>query len=933
MKIKDTRVGYLGIIFIVSIVYIVAATIGLRYAMVQEQASLIWPPSGIMLSLMLFTGRKYWPGVFIGAFIGNYLAVPVLLHSLNIAVGNTAEALIGLYLFRKISGTDNTIDRPRDIIAVAVAAAAAPIISAAIGTLSLYLLDRISGQLFIPVFSAWHLGDSLSIIILTPFLLIWGKKRSLKEFSSFKRIIEVGVFLFFLLLVSGRVFSSSSGSPYFIFPLMIWAAFRFSERGTTTSILIVAVIAILNTVNGIGPFASVQVHESVFSLGVFLIVLALTILLLTAVINDRNAADTRLRQVVDLVPHMIFAKNKKGEFFFANKATADFYNLKVEEMLYKNQRDIHRNPSELLNMQEDDLQVIESGKPSFIPELESTNFKGEVKILQTSKIPYIDQTLEETSVLGIAIDITEKKKAEKALKDSEKRFKTLFDYNPNGIFLTDPRTLKIIDCNEAACQMNGYKREELINQSINILHPTEIKELLETTDAAKTDMASIKAEGSITIESKHKRKDGTVFPIETSMCLLNLEGESFVIGIDRDITERKTAEEKIRNSEEKYRNIFEHAPIGIFQSTLDGKFISVNSTMAVLFAYPSPEKLVESVADISKQLFLYPERRTAIIEATKNTDGFVWDEIEYIKADGKHFIANLYMRAVRGEAGEVHFLEGFVDDITERKRYEQELTKYQENLEAIVDVRTEELMIAKLRAEESDRLKSIFLASMSHELRTPLNSIIGFTGIMLKGLAGELNTEQTKQLGFVKNSANHLLALINDILDISKIESGQLEVASVPFNLKESIEKVMQALQPLAKNKNIELTHSINPDIDFIVGDSRRVEQILINLLNNSIKFTEKGSVTLTAELNARVITISVTDTGIGIEEKNLPKLFNPFQQLDTGTTRKYEGTGLGLSICKKLLELMGGRINVKSEFGKGSKFTFTLPVKSRDAS
>jgi len=933
MWIKISRFGYLGIVLIVALIYTVAARVGLQFAMLQEQASVIWPPSGIMLAMLLFTGPKYWPGIFIGAFLSNFITVPSLIHSSNIAAGNTLEALAGMFVYRKISGTDNMLERPKDVIAMAVTAILCPIISAITGSLSLWILGNISGDMFFPVFTAWYLGDALSIILLTPFVLIWGKKRSLQEFSNFKRIIEVGFFLFLLLLVSGRVFSGNSNSPYFVFPLLIWAAFRFSQRGTTSAVLIVAIIAMLNTAIGRGPFSSVNVHESLLSLGIFLGVLSLTIMFLTAVISDRNVAETRLRQVVDLVPHMIFAKNKKGEFFFANKATADFYNMRVEDMLFKNQQDIHLNKAELKQMQEDDKLVIESGKPSFIAELESTNSKGEIRVLQTNKIPYIDQTLDETSVLGIAIDITEKKLSEKALLQSEKTFRTLFDYNPNGIFLTDPRTLKIIDCNEAACKMNGYTREELINQSINILHPDEIKKVLETTDAAKNDMNNIKAEGTITIESKHKKKDGTIFPIETSMCLLSLEGESFVIGIDRDITERKTAEEIIRKSEEKYRNIFENAPIGIFQSSIEGKFISVNSTMAKLFGYSTSDDLLNSVNNIAAQLFVYPERRQRIIHAAVNSDHFVWDEIEYLKYDGRHFIANLYIRAVKDDNGNPLFLEGFVDDITERKRYEQELTDYQENLEAIVDVRTEELMIAKLRAEESDRLKSIFLASMSHELRTPLNSIIGFTGIMLKGLAGELNPEQTKQLTFVKNSANHLLALINDILDISKIESGQLEVASNPFSIKDSIEKVIQALSPLAKNKNIELSYSLDPAIDGMIGDSRRVEQILINLLNNSIKFTEKGSVKLDAAIDSHKITISVTDTGIGIEEQNIPKLFNPFQQLDTGTTRKYEGTGLGLSICKRLLEIMGGKINVQSEFGAGSKFTFTLPLKPRDKS
>ena len=933
MQIKKAWLVDFVIIACIACVYIAGAKAGLQFAMLQEQTSVIWPPSGILLAILLVFGRKYLPGVFLGAFLSNYLVSPSFLLSLCIAAGNTIEAYIAIRIFEKLSVSKNNIESPKDVLAIAAAVLISPLISAAIGSSSLVFLGRMTSSIFLPVFTSWYMGDMLSMIVITPFILAWGKKRSLKEFGSFKRIIEVGVFLFLLLLVSGRVFSNNSGSPYLIFPILIWAAFRFSQRGASTAILIVALIAILNTTLGRGPFSVASVNENLISLGVFLSVLSLTIMFLTAVISERNASETRLKQVINLVPHMIFAKNKKGEFFFVNQASADFYDRQIKDMQGQNQKNIHLNYDELEKMYADDLTVIETGKPSFIAEVESTNSKGEVRILQTSKIPYIDQTLEETSVLGIAIDITEKKQAEKALAESERRFRTLFDYNPNGIFLTDPRTLKIIDCNQAACRMNGYKREELINQSINILHPDEIVKNLETTDAAKDDLERIKASGSITIESSHKRKDGTVFPIETSMCLLKLEDREIVLGIDRDITERKTAEDKIKFSEEKFRNIFEHAPIGIFQSTVEGRFISVNTSLANLFGFSTPAEMIDKIYDIPGQIFIHPERRKALVRAAIESDHFVWDEITYRKITGEQFIANLYVRAIKSAGGEVDFLEGFVDDITERKRYEEELTRYQENLEAIVDVRTEELMIAKLRAEESDRLKSIFLASMSHELRTPLNSIIGFTGIMLKGLAGELNPEQYKQLGFVKNSANHLLALINDILDISKIESGQLEVASAPFNIRESIEKVINTLQPLAKNKKIDLNYYVDPAINVITGDCRRVEQILINLLSNSVKFTEKGYVNLNAVVNSDNINVEVVDTGIGIEEKNIPKLFNPFQQLDTGTTRKYEGTGLGLSICKKLLELMGGRIYVQSEFGKGSRFTFTLPIKSKDRS
>ncbi|GEM_PF-958392 len=254
---------------------------------------------------------------------------------------------------------------------------------------------------------------------------------------------------------------------------------------------------------------------------------------------------------------------------------------------------------------------------------------------------------------------------------------------------------------------------------------------------------------------------------------------------------------------------------------------------------------------------------------------------------------------------------------------------------AITKVRLyESLAEAKDRAEAADRLKSAFLATMSHELRTPLNSIIGFTGLLLQGLAGPLNAEQTKQLRMVKDSGQHLLALINDVLDISKIEAGQIEIASAPFDLRAALNRVMQIVMPLADKKQLPLIVQVARAVGQITSDRRRVEQVLLNLLSNAIKFTEKGEVTLTAEIvpgtrhiAQSAVRISVADTGIGIKPEDMDKLFQPFRQLDAGLTRQHEGTGLGLAICKRLVERLGGTIALESDWGKGSTFDVTLPI------
>jgi two-component system, sensor histidine kinase and response regulator len=260
----------------------------------------------------------------------------------------------------------------------------------------------------------------------------------------------------------------------------------------------------------------------------------------------------------------------------------------------------------------------------------------------------------------------------------------------------------------------------------------------------------------------------------------------------------------------------------------------------------------------------------------------------------------------------------------------RELNALNRDLENIIAARTIDLREAKERAETADRIKSAFLANMSHELRTPLNSIIGFTGILLQGLVGPLNEEQKKQLGIVRDSSTHLLELINDVLDISKIEAGQLEVEAEPFDLRASLEKTARVLRPLADKRGLALELQIAAEVGTLTSDRRRVEQVLMNLVSNAIKFTEQGSVTVACSGNEAEVEIQVRDTGIGIRAEDLGVLFQPFRQVDAGTARKYEGTGLGLSISKRMVELLGGRIQVESVWGEGSTFTVSLPLTGR---
>jgi len=252
------------------------------------------------------------------------------------------------------------------------------------------------------------------------------------------------------------------------------------------------------------------------------------------------------------------------------------------------------------------------------------------------------------------------------------------------------------------------------------------------------------------------------------------------------------------------------------------------------------------------------------------------------------------------------------------------LKLYREHLEEM----NIELEHANIRLQEIDRLKSIFLSSMSHELRTPLNSIIGYTGVILQGMSGEVNEEQRKQLIMVKNSSNHLLSLINDMLDISKIEAGKVELSLEEFSLDDVVREVVENFSTAASEKGLELLTEMPQEI-MLFSDRRRMSQVLMNLVSNAIKFTDRGSIKIADKIpEDNNLEIRVIDTGRGIKQEDMDKLFKPFQQIDVSLNNKREGTGLGLYLAKILVTLMGGDISVKSEYGRGSEFTLTIQLK-----
>ena len=430
-----------------------------------------------------------------------------------------------------------------------------------------------------------------------------------------------------------------------------------------------------------------------------------------------------------------------------------------------------------------------------------------------------------------------------------------------------------------------------------------------------------------------------------------------------DFIIRKRSEKTLRESEERYRSLFEDSPVSLWEEDFSDlktyldtlhqsgvkdlrtyfnkhpeevakctsliKITAVNKATLKLYKARNEEELLgnldklfieESHETFREEFIALAEGRTKY-RADAVTQTLMGDKIDYI----------LSLSVIPGYEDTLSRVLVSVEDITERKKAEEALTEAKDLLEERVVERTKELSQANIRLKELDQLKSIFLASMSHELRTPLNSVIGFTGWLLMGMEGDLNEEQTKQLIMVKSNAKHLLDLINDILDISKIEAGKVDLAIEKFEIAEVVNEVVTSVLPLAQDKGLKLISNV-PEGIIINSDKRRIKQIVMNLTSNAIKFTDQGDVKIEVRsLNNKDLQFNVLDSGIGIKKKDLETLFQPFQQVDMSSTKRHEGTGLGLYLCKKLLKLLHGDISVTSHFGKGSEFGFIIPINFKE--
>ncbi len=624
-------------------------------------------------------------------------------------------------------------------------------------------------------------------------------------------------------------------------------------------------------------------------------------------ITERKKAELAIREkeeqyraLFNIAPGGIMLEDSNGTIIDANPAYCKTVGYKYDELIGKKVH-IFAHSESLPRVDKNIKQILDGKILKHIEKSVRKNGSFSYMELHESRITLPDG---KAGIICVANDITERKIREEKLR----RLSSVVEQSSEGLALTDLDGF-VLFINSAFASIHGYTPKELLGKHLSVFHTPEQMPQVEAANK------QIKESGSFNGEIWHVRKDGSVFPslMQNTLFYDETGNPAGIIGTLKDISEIKKTEQDLKNSEESYRGLFNNATDAIYIQDTEGRFVDINEGAVKMYGYPK-EYLIGKTPD-----FLSAPGKNNMAEIIKYVQKAFTGEPQRFEFWGIDKNGRMFPKEVKLNNG-IYFGQeaviAFAQDITVRKKMEQDLIN------------------AKDKAEESDKLKSAFLANMSHEIRTPMNAIIGFSQLLSDYQLTE--DERGHYISLIQNSGNDLLNLIDDIIDISKIEAGQLKVFKSQYFLDNILSDIYDSYNEFIKTKNdktgLKLKYN-KPDggeMVVIYTDIDRFKQIIRNLISNAIKFTDIGFIefgfTTDVDKKNRQIQFYVRDTGIGIPIEKLDIIFESFRQANISDTKIYGGTGLGLAITKKMVEILGGRIWVKSTPDQGSTFYFTIP-------
>ncbi|HPV71934.1 MAG TPA: PAS domain S-box protein [Smithellaceae bacterium] len=615
--------------------------------------------------------------------------------------------------------------------------------------------------------------------------------------------------------------------------------------------------------------------------------------------------EEKYRLMIETIQDGYFEVDLNGKYTFVNDVICRQLQYSREELIGSDNRK-HQNEANAKKTYQAFLDAYSTGKPVPALELEVIRKDGSTQIVEVSISLIRDTEGQPIGFRGISRDITERKQAAQAVRESEALQRRLMEALPIGLIVVDPETRVIDHANATAAVMFGATVDQIVGHRCHtFLCPAQegacpVCDLGKDVDNSERWM--------VCADGRHR-------PVLKTVKKIKIHGSEKLLECFVDITERKKIETALQASEDRFRSMVESLPDPYSEINLEGAITFVNEAFVHETGYSRDELmgkkfnmlLDESNARLAKRKYgeIYKTGR-----GVKNL------ELAWISKSGRVVLAEVSVSPIRRADGTMTGFQSVYRDITERRQMEIALSR------------------AKEEAEVASNAKSEFLASMSHEIRTPLNAILGMADLLTET---PLNKEQQKFVQIFREAGENLLNIINDILDISKVEAGHIHLEHIPFDLGKLVEQTGDIMSVRAHKKELELACRVAPGVPTkLMGDPTRLRQVLINFIGNAVKFTESGEVMLDVKLtgpsavhteqNTVDLTFSVKDTGIGIPADKIHNIFERFTQADSSTTRKYGGTGLGLTISKSIVDLMGGTISVESKEGRGSIFSFTAP-------
>jgi len=905
------------------------------YLQIWPSISAWYPPAGVAVALFTGLGLEIFPVLLVAGYIAGYVNYHESINGLQFLLINPLIPLMyasaSLYLRRKLTGKYR-IQSVRDVTQLLGVSLLASFAVAAGGTAVLVRSGQISFADYVQATFNWWIGDAVALSSVTPFLLEFfipwcrrylgyagAEEANLVEQKwdwSRSRVIETFGFLaslgLLIYLAFGNSFARSAHLFYLFFLPLIWIAIRRGIRGVVVALILVdSTLAIMMRV-------AHQGMEELAVLQFLMLILALTALILGAIIGERKKAEQaladqeeRIRLILESTAEGIYGIDPQGVCTFINQAALRILGFSSRDQVLGLNCHLlfHHSHADGTPFPMQDCQVVRAYRAG-----KGTHSDAEVFWRSdgtTFPVEYWSHPLlRDGQAIGSVVtflDISQRHTFERAIRESEQKFRAIFEGAELGIAVAKINDGHIT-VNSAYRRMLGCTAEEMRSISIfdELTHPDDVeRDVRAYQPLARGEIDRLH------LEKRYLLRDGRLVWASVELSLLrDAAGKpQYILGLAADITERKRVEEELRASARQLRAFIEDAPVAMAMFDRDIRYLAASRRWTTDYGFGHPDLTGLCLYDLVPNL---PEKwreshRRGLAGEKQHLGEDIW-----IRADGTEQWVSSAVYPWREPSGSIGGIIISAEDISQRKLNEQLLQD------------------AKRAAEAASAAKSTFLATMSHEIRTPLNGILGMTDLVLDT---QLAPEQREHLGLVRFSADSLLAIINDILDFSKIEAGKLEMELIPFHLRESLQQTMKTCAIRAQQKGILFSFKAPADVpDALVGDPGRIRQVLLNLVGNAIKFTERGQIFVAVGAafpvkGRALLHFGVKDTGIGIPAEAQEKIFAAFSQADGSMARKYGGTGLGLAICVRLVDMMGGRIWVESVPQQGSVFHFTLDL------